>query len=304
MAILENESLKVSIRNKGAELISVFDKSTHTEHLWQGDPKFWGWHAPNLFPVVGGCLKNQIQVNGKAYLMERHGFARQSEFTLVEASPSQAVFSLQSNPHTLTTYPYHFEFQVIYALSGRKLKVTYRVRNKGQETMYFSVGAHPAFNVPFSPGENYSDYYLEFEQEEKLERHLLASSGLFNGKTEVVPLQGNKLSLSQELFNKDALVFKNISSRIITLRSKNHNQSIKVAFQDFPYLGIWAKPGASFVCIEPWLGCADTEGKAVDISQKEAIQNLKAGGIFEKAISSMLPNPILWMASFTIQIGE
>lgn len=304
MAILENKFLKISIHTKGAELTSVLDKATQTEHLWQGDPKVWGWHAPHLFPVVGGCLNNQLQIDGKTYPMERHGFARQSEFTLIDSTRDQAIFSLQSSPETLANYPYPFEFQIIYALSGRQLNITYRVINKGKDTMYFSVGAHPAFNVPFSPEENYSDYYLEFEKEEKLERHLLSDAGLFNGKTEVVPLQGNKLVLSHELFSKDALVFKNLLSRTVTLRSKNHRRFIKISYPDFPYLGVWAKPGAPFVCIEPWLGCADSEGKPVDISRKEAIQNLKAGYSIEKPLSSLLPAPILWMPSFHIIIGE
>lgn len=290
MASLENDFLKISIRDKGAELTSVFDKTTGIEHLWQADPGIWAWHAPNLFPVVGACLNNQLYIRGKAYPMERHGFARQSVFTQINSESGQAVFSLKSGPQTLPVYPYNFEFQVLYALKAKQLIVTYRVINNGDEMMYFSVGAHPAFRVPFFSHENYADYYLLFEKEEKPERHLLSSSGYFNEKTEPVLLDGKQLHLSTDLFKQDALVFKQLSSRKLTLASKNHSHWVSVSYPDFPYLGIWAKPGAPFVCIEPWLGCADTEGKTADISQKEAIQNLGAGNIFEKI--------------FTIGIGQ
>lgn len=285
MTLLENQFLKITIRTKGAELTSLLDKTSGIEHLWQGDPGIWGWHAPNLFPVVGGCLNNQLQINGKTYPMERHGFARQLEFNVGSITDEKAVFSLPSHAKTKAVYPYEFDFQVDYQLAGKSLKITYRIINQSQERMYFSVGAHPAFAIPFTQGEKYSDYYLEFEQAEKLERHLLSGAGLFNGKTKPVHLDGNKLPLTKELFNQDALVFKNIASRKITLKSNHHSRYIEVAYPEFPHVGIWAKPGADFVCIEPWLGYADSEGKAVDISQKEAIQQVEAGAVFEKAFT-------------------
>ncbi|QHT71255.1 aldose 1-epimerase family protein [Rhodocytophaga rosea] len=290
MAILENEFLKINIRNKGAELTSLIDKTSGTEHLWQGDPSIWNWHAPNLFPVVGGCLNNQLQIGDKTYPMERHGFARQSEFHVNKSTNEQAIFSLPSSPKTKQVYPYDFDFQIEYTLKEKELSITYRVINTSRERMYFSVGAHPAFNVPFTSSEQYTDYFLEFEHEEKLERHLLSGSGLFNGKTEPIALEGNKLLLTKDLFKQDALVFKNLSSSVITLRSRNHNQFVRVAYSQFPYMGIWAKPGADFLCIEPWLGCADSEGEPVDISRKEAIQQVEAGNVFEKV--------------FTITIGQ
>jgi galactose mutarotase-like enzyme len=285
MSIVENDFLKVTFRTKGAELTSVFDKANRIEHLWQGDPQVWPWHAPNLFPVVGGCVNNEIHVNGKAYRMERHGFARQSEFILLSATANQALFALPFSEQTLAVYPYQFNFQIEYTLQGKQLTITYRVRNEGDQPQYFSVGAHPAFNVPFFPGEDYADYYLEFPVVEKLERHLLSKDGYFNGQTERVSTEGAKLLLTKDLFNQDALVFKDLQSRQVTLRSVTHKHSLTVDYPDFEYLGVWAKPGAPFVCIEPWLGCADTEGKAVDIREKEAIQAVNPGAVFEASFS-------------------
>lgn len=281
MIFLENDQLRVGIRAQGAELTSLFHKPTATEHLWQADPAVWGWHAPNLFPVVGGCLDNVLRIGGRAYPTERHGFARHSEFSVLESTPERAVFSLHFSEKTLAVYPYQFEFQIQYDLSGETLGVTYRVRNLDEQPVFFSVGAHPAFNVPFHSGEAYENYFLEFEADEPLTTHLLAKNGLFSGETAPVPTEGGRLRLTKTLFDRDALVFKNLLSRKITLGSDRHDRRIVVEFPDFNYLGLWAKPDAPFVCIEPWLGCADSEGRAVDISEKEAIQRVEIGGRFE-----------------------
>ncbi|GAA4446635.1 aldose 1-epimerase family protein [Nibrella saemangeumensis] len=283
MTTLENDYLRIDIQWKGAELASIYDKTTETEHLWQANPDVWPWHGPNLFPVVGGCLNNQIVVDGNRYPMERHGFARHSTFDLTDSSETVARFSLRANESTLAAYPYQFNYEIWYELEDRLLKVAYRVTNEDDQPIYFSVGAHPAFNVPFYPDETYEDYYLEFELDEPLERHLLSKEGFFTGETQAVHIHNRRLPLTQDLFAQDALVFKNLSSRQVTIRSINHDQIVSVSFLPFNYLGIWAKPGAPFVCIEPWLGCADTEGRLVDIREKEAIQRVDPGQLFEAA---------------------
>jgi galactose mutarotase-like enzyme len=281
MITLENEFLKVSVRAKGAELTSVYNKPDNIEHLWQADPAVWAWHAPNLFPVVGACIDNKLFVEGAPYTMERHGFARQSAFSLQDSSASHALFSLTYTREILVQYPYKFEFQILYKLAGKAVSVSYRVINKDEKTMFFSLGGHPAFNVPFTAKENYADYFLEFPDDTQLTRHLLSDAGLFNGNTEPMLLDKQNLHLTKDLFAKDALVFKDLRSKEVSLRSTKHKHAIRLAFPEFSYLGIWAKPGADFVCIEPWLGCADTEGKRVDISEKEAIEQLPAGKTFE-----------------------
>lgn len=283
MTIIENDFLKVAIDNKGAQLTSIYNKAESRELLWNADPAVWPWHAPNLFPIVGSVINDELLVDGKAYPMKRHGFARNSEFVLLSSDENQAVFSLPNSERTHEVYPYNFDFQVMYLLIDNALRATYKVVNHDKRTIYFSVGAHPAFSVPFYQNEQYEDYYLEFEVEEKLERYLLARDGMFSGETEPVDFDGKKLWLKKDMFNDDALVFKNMRTREVTIKSKNHDKSLTVEFPHFNYLGIWAKPGASFVCIEPWLGCTDTEGQPKDISQKKAIQKLSVGHVFEAA---------------------
>ena len=288
MTTLENNYLRVSIRPKGAELTSIFHKESGIEHLWQADPTIWGWHAPNLFPVVGGCLNNEVLIDRKTYPMQRHGFARQSLFDTTESTQTHTVFTLRSNDDTRAQFPYEFAFQIMYELNGPRLTVTYRVVNQDDKTIYFSVGAHPAFAIPFNPGESYSDYSLEFEKDEPLETHLLSADGYFTGETDLVPTNksdetGCRLPLTERLFDNDALVFKNIASRRVSIRSDKTEHSVTVSFPAFSYLGLWAKPGASFVCIEPWLGCADSEGELKPIQEKELIQQVAVGEVFERS---------------------
>jgi len=281
MAVLENEFLKVEINAQGAQLTSLYNKADQIEHLWQADSKIWPWSAPNLFPVVGALINDELLVEGKIYPMARHGFARHSEFILLESDEISAAFSLPYSEKTLAVYPYKFDFQILYTLIDNALRLTYKVISLDNKVIYFSVGGHPAFNVPFSHGENHEDYYIEFETEENLETHRLAPEGFFNGETLAVATPKKKLYLRKNLFDHDALVFKNLSSREVCIKSDKHKLSLSVEFPHFNYLGLWAKGGGDFVCIEPWLGCADTINKQGDISKKEAIQSLKPGHVFE-----------------------
>ncbi|MBC7653044.1 MAG: aldose 1-epimerase family protein [Oligoflexus sp.] len=281
MIVLENEELKVTINPKGAEIISLIDKSDHTEYIWSGSPNIWGYNAPHLFPIVGALKDNTLMVDDEKYHLNRHGFARTSMFRKIEAAPQQAIFEIRYDDEFLKVYPYKFEFQVIYFLKGRTLETLYKVINMDDKTVYFSVGAHPAFNVPLVKGENFEDYSIEFQYDDKLIAHQISEDGLFNGITTEIPTVKQELKLTKALFDQDALVFKDIKSRVVTLKSKFSTKTIKVEFPHFNYLGLWTKAEAPFICIVPWLGCSDTEGEFKDIIQKEGIQSVEKGHVFE-----------------------
>ncbi|WP_347157688.1 aldose 1-epimerase family protein [Pontibacter chitinilyticus] len=282
---LQNDSFEVGVSSLGAELHHFIKTDEKLELLWQGDPAFWTGQAPNLFPIVGELPDQHYTYNGKRYEMKRHGFARHREFELVEEHHDKLVFELTYDEETLQHYPFKFRLLVAYKLEGNQLSWTYLVTNTDHQIMYFSVGAHPAFNVPLYSGEQYSDYYLEFEEEETLSRFLLNSDGLLSGDTERVMDQQRMLPLRHDYFDKDALVFKRLKSDKVTLASKTNPRRIEVAFKDFPYLGVWDKPGPSpFVCIEPWCGIASREGGPVELNEKEGIHELRPGATFERTI--------------------
>lgn len=161
---IENNFLRIKAREYGAELTSLFDKKNNIEHLWQADPAIWGWHAPLLFPVVGRCLNDEIIIDGRKFKMEKHGFARKSNFKLLELADTRMVFSLKSDEQLLKIYPYNFELLVAYRLSKNTVSVSYEVINRDNKNIYFSIGGHPAFAIPFFSEEDYHNYYLEFEE--------------------------------------------------------------------------------------------------------------------------------------------
>ena len=281
MHVLENEFLSVTIQNKGSELCSIFNKLNGLEYLWQAEPSVWAFHAPNLFPVVGNCLNNQIQIDGIKYPMQRHGFARHSPFVLTDSSANHAVFTLDYSEATLAVYPYKFSFRVAYNLQDTEITITYKVINKDAKTIFFSIGAHPAFNIPFSKSGAYDDYYIEFDQNELLVKNLFDESGFFTGDTEQVYLDNRRLNLSKDLFKDGALVFKEIKSKEVLIRNHQTPSFVSVSFEDFKALGVWAAPDASFVCIEPWLGYADNAGELKEFSEKDGIQKLETSKVFE-----------------------
>lgn len=288
MIELSNSNFKVCINKKGAELSSFYDKNLSLEYIWQADAAIWPWHAPNLFPVVGGLTNNELYIDDHFYPLQRHGFARHSNFILIESSGTHAIFSLRYNAETLASYPYHFEFQLIYHLQDSQLKCTYKVINLESKSIWFSVGAHPAFNVPFFPNEKYEDYFLEFNADDTLSRYHLSKEGYFNNETTSFSLVDRKLWLKPDSFIDDALVFKQLKSNEVSLGSINHSHRLTLTFPDFSSLGIWAKPGAPFVCIEPWLGYADSEGPKLPIEKKDGIVSLLAGHVFEATYSIKL----------------
>jgi galactose mutarotase-like enzyme len=286
---IENNYLRIKAREYGGELTSLFDKINGIEHLWQAHPEFWPWHAPVLFPVIGRCLNDELVIEGQKYRMEKHGFARKSEFKLLELAETKMVFSLKSNPQLKRIYPFDFEFLIRYHLSITELVVSYEVINRDSKPIYFQLGGHPAFAVPFKEGENYSDYYLQFEQNENVSRHYINDEGYFDGRQDVSLANSGIIHLNNNLFRDDALIFKDLKSRKVTIKGKDTLHYLSVNFTGFNYLGLWAKVGAPYVCIEPWLGCADTANKPVEFKDKEGVIQLAANEHFT--------------VSFAVQIG-
>ncbi len=220
--------------------------------------------------------------------MPKHGLARHVDFSAEKKSETEVVFTLRSNEETLKQYPFSFCFQISYVLEENKLRNIYTVINEDDKHMPFTLGGHPAFAVPFFANENLEDYFLEFEKAETISRHLIDENGLFNGVTERVLNNEKAIPLTKELFNRDALIFQDHQSRQISICSKNHNKKLIVEFSDFPYLGIWAKPGAPYVCIEPWIGCAENAGKEIDFTEKEHCKILQPGEKFSCEFSVII----------------
>ena len=268
---IENDFLSITVKHAGAELCNLFNKQTSIEYLWQGG-NAWPKHAPVLFPIVGQLKENKYVYNGKTYTLERHGFARTKDFTVHSTTHDKVVLVLNDDEETFIHYPFRFNLFITYELKQNILLVSYEINNKSNGDMYFSLGAHPAFNVPLLAQEYYSDYHLEFNKHETAQRWLL-QNGLIDKPVDFLADE-NILPLSHSLFKEDALVFKGLISEIISLRCKRSEHGLHFRMKDYTYLGVWAAKNANFVCIEPWHGIADNVHATGELKNKEGIIRL------------------------------
>jgi len=279
---LQNEKLSIGVKLTGAELCSIKKIKTGTEYIWQANPEIWSSHAPNLFPIIGALKNGEFLFDKKAYQLPKHGILRNNNnIQLKEKNPDSLIFNLKYCEETLKSYPFKFDFEIKFQLKGKTLTVSHKIINLDEKPMYFSVGGHPAFNAPLNEGESYEDYYLEFDRNLDLNTYLLNEDGLISSETRTIIWNDNKIELHRNLFDTDALIFKNIESKKVALKSKNSGTVLTVEYNDFKDLGIWAKPAAPYVCIEPWLGYADVEETTQDLKTKEGIMELMPSETFD-----------------------
>ena len=278
---ISNDHLKVTVLGRGAEISSIKSLKSGKEYMWDANPVIWSSHAPVLFPAIGSFKNNQCTIDGSIYKIPKHGFIRNNEAILLNDRASDELsFQMDYSEQSLLIFPYKFSFNISFRLQLNKLIISHRVENLDSKEIFFSLGAHPAFKCPINEKETYNDYYLEFEKVENASRTLLSSSGLISEQTEQVLNDTNILPLTTDLFNNDALIFKELKSRIVSLKSHKSSQVLTVDYPDFPYLGIWAKPNAPFICIEPWLGIADHENTDGDFLKKDGLIALPESQVF------------------------
>jgi galactose mutarotase-like enzyme len=255
---IRTTGLSATINPQGAQL-SVLRDAADRDLQWNGDPAVWKGRAPLLFPIVGMLVGGQYRTGGRTFALPRHGFARDRLFTVAEHGPTSATFRLTADAQTLAVYPFQFELDVNFTVSGASLAVTSWIRNRGSSDLPASLGYHPAFAWPLPYGEPRAAHYLEFETEEPAPIRGLDGNGLLKPQPLPTPVRNRRLDLRDELFASDALVFDQIASRTVTYGS-DVGPRIAVSFPGVPYLGVWMKPGANFICIEPWHGVTDPEG--------------------------------------------
>lgn len=283
---IKNEKLAVTIAAHGAELSSIYDKANDRELVWQADPAFWNRHAPVLFPNVGKYYGGHFTYNGTDYPMGQHGFARDTEFEQAASGENFITYRLCADEESKKVYPFDFVLEITHRLNGNRLTVEWNVKNTDDKEMYFTIGGHPAFNVNVLPDTDFEDYSLVFKEgTEKLSYVLLdAESGTAIGdKVYELELTDSKYALKKDMFDKDALVFDGGQIEWAALALPDGKPYIALESKGFPNFGIWSKPGAPYVCLEPWCGRCDNKGFEGEISEKPGIIALKAGETFKKS---------------------
>lgn len=267
--------LKIKTVKKGAELVSV--KANDIEKMHDGE-NFWNRHSPVLFPIVGKLKNGKTIIEGNEYQMGQHGFARDMEFEEI----GENSYVLRSNEETKVKYPYDFELYISHNVQKNKVITKYKVVNKDSKTMYFGLGGHPAYACEYASGK----YRLEFEDiEDRLEIYQL-EDGLLKKNPEKLTkfFRENRIFLDKKTFEKDALIIKNINSSKIYLKTETKT-ILAFEFKGFPYLGVWSKPGASFVCIEPWQNHTDDVDASGNFEDKENILKLEPNEEFDAEYS-------------------
>ncbi len=279
---IENDILKVTVSDVGAELTSIQTKKDGHEYLWQGDKKYWAGQAYNLFPVIGRMYKGQYDYRGKTYDMPLHGFIRKNLLTAEKEGEKRVSFTYTENEETLRLYPFKFLYKVTFTLSGNQLSVATSVKNTDGKTIHFGVGGHPGFFVPMEEGLAFEDYYIRFENAKNTQQCIMSEEVLFTGMLPAYELKNGNLPLTHDLFPMDALVLKNTGGKAV-IQSDKGTRRVTMYYPDMKYMGVWHKPqtDAPYICLEPWsMLPASTEGRD-DFETRPDITHLPVGETYE-----------------------
>ena len=252
MKTVSNQELTIRVSEHGAELSSIVANATGKEYLWQADPAFWKRHSPVLFPIVGSVWKAEYRNEGTVYPLSQHGFARDMDFTLIDEAENELRFALESTPDTLRAYPFPFLLEIGYRLEGNKVEVLWRVKNTGDKTMHFQIGAHPAFLYPNYEVDQPDRGYFAFDVKKDLVYRALVEKGCVGDVVRPVPLDVEKRPYLSLTFTA-------------------------------PVVGLWSPPtrNAPFVCIEPWYGRCDRVDYTGEYKDRDWVWHLEPGEVFD-----------------------
>ena len=280
--IIENDFLRVTVSDAGAELISVFDKEKDAERIWIGDPAVWNRHAPILFPFVGKVMDGKYRIADKEYTMKtQHGFARDMEYACVEETSASVTHCLSATDWTREHYPYEFRLTVTHRLDGKQLFIQWGVENHGADPMYFSIGGHPGFLMP--KGVRKEDCRISFPGVNSLRYRFASKAGFVLPETKALSLNEGCAPYQADI--PDTWIFEDSQVRRVGIVLPDGKPYVMLHCDQFPMLAVWANPNGPFICLEPWFGRTDDEGFQGTIDQKKAIQRLESGEKKEIAYS-------------------
>ena len=282
LTTIQSEAMRVTISSHGAELQSILG-SDGTEFLWQGDANYWTSRAPNIFPYVARLTEGKYIYRSQEYGFGNHGLVRYADLPLAESGPAVAGYVFESDEETLRKYPFPFRYEIRYEVRGRCLLIRTRVENTGTKRMFFAVGGHPGFRVPLEEGLDFTDYYLEFDEEADPDRIFLADSGAVTLRRERYALEGGKrIPLRHDLFDHDAVVLHH-AAKAVTIKSDRGGRTLRVSYPDFRFIGFWHKPrtDAPYLCVEPWTSLPSREGVVEHLALQADLLSLDPGKTWE-----------------------
>lgn len=286
---IENQGLAATINERGAELVSLIDKTTGKEYLWSGDSKYWGHHSSILFPIVGRLKNDRYQADGREYQLSRHGFARDMDFEIIDHQNSQVVLELHSSITTKKVYPYSFILRISYILKDHAIQVKYEVENPTNDEMWFSLGGHPAFRVPLDQNHYFDDYLIKLDPQTT--RNRIPLRGSYADIDHLQEERQSELKVSHAMFKDDTIIFDlGEVPTIVTLSDLAEKHGVRMKIQDAKYLGIWSSypQKGQFVCLEPWWGICDTVDSDQEFKHKFANNYLEGYQSFKAEYKLMI----------------
>lgn len=272
---IQSDGLTAEVSEHGAELQRLTDEAGR-DYLWDGDPAWWSGRAPILFPIVGTLNSDHFRWHGQFYTLSRHGFARRSTFAVAEHDRDGLVLRLDASDATRQVWPFEFSLEMIYTVRASTLTLTGRVTNHGDDPMPTGFGFHPALRWPLPGARDKQDHVIHFSQPEPADIRRLDMNGLLDPEPRPTPVEGDMLRLNEQLFTEDALVFDNLASRSLVYQGPG-TAPIAVDFHGMPELGLWMKPGAGYICIEPWHGFSDPAGFTGTLDEKPGMVAIAPG---------------------------
>lgn len=294
--VLENEQIRAEIESFGGELKSLADKGSGQEYMWEADPAFWGKTSPVLFPFIGKLAGGAYRYGGKKYEIEKHGFVRDMEFIPTDRQEESITFYLESSEDTLRKYPFPFRLEIAYKLEGRNLKVSWRIVNRGTETMYFSMGGHPAFACPLKgggekAGKSRTDCFLKlygkdlqpFSGRTVQSTEIMVPEGLLTGSSFPVEVKDSLIRITEHIFDKDALCLEKQGVGAIGICDAGGREYVRLE-AECPVWGVWSVPDSrgAYVCLEPWWGICDSNGYAGTLQERPYTNAAEAGETWEQ----------------------
>lgn len=278
---IENKRLRIQVNSHGAELWSFIDKKSGTEHLWQGDDAYWSKRAPVLFPWCGRLKDKRYILDNRTYEYDIHGFASQFEHIVTKQNDDCITFTFSDNEETMSAYPYHFRLYTVFKVSGNQLTQTLKVENANDGDMYFSIGFHTGYKLPFDNEHTIKDYNIVFDRVETPREILCNNAGLLSGEEKFYFKSQRTILLHHELFTNGSFILTDLKSDYVSVVEKDTGKAICVGIKDFPYTVFWSTPNEmKFLCIEPWYGLPDMHNTDGDFKKKPGILKLTSGDAF------------------------
>ncbi len=284
---IENQDIKVTITDQGAEMISLIGKADGTEYLWQGDPTYWTGHAYNLFPICGRLTEGKYTYRGNTYEMNLHGFFRKSHVDVYEVGTDRLSFRMVDSETTRAIYPFGFDFILTYTLVENTVVTTFDIANTGDNELIFAVGGHPGFNLPMGGEGAFEDCYIEFDEPCQPRQLSMSETCYYLNDSTPFALQDNvRLSLRHDLFDHDAIFLRDAAEGV-TIKSTKSDKFVHLSYPDMKFVGLWHAPKteAPYMCIEPWTSVPAMDGVVDDFETKAEMNRLAPGESYTNSFS-------------------